>query len=73
MAKKETYLTCTDANIFEGMTSISAIISNYERNVNSPRTIVRVFVDKNKTRSKARELEFLRKKSIAADVHTKEI
>ena len=63
MAKKETYLTCSDANIFEGMTSISAIISNCERNANPKRTIVRVLVDKTKTQSKARELAFLRKKS----------
>ena len=63
MAKKETYLTCTDANIFEGMTSISAIISSCERNMNPQRTIVRVLVDKTKTQSKARELAFLRKKS----------
>ena len=27
MAKKETYLTCSDGNVFEGMTSIRAIIN----------------------------------------------
>ena len=61
MAKKETYLTCPDSNIFEGMTSISAILNNYEQNSNKKRTIVRVLVDRNKTDSKARELSFLRK------------
>ncbi len=64
MAKKETYLTCTDGNIFEGMTSISAIIKNCEQNVNSPRKIIRILVDKAKALNKTRELAFLRKKSI---------
>ena len=58
MAKKETYLTCADTNVFEGMTSISAIIQNYEQNMNDARTIVRVLLDKEKIHSKARELAF---------------
>lgn len=62
MVKKETYLTCPDHNIFEGMTSISSILYNWEHESGrSKRTIVRVFFDKTKTRSKARELSYLRK------------
>lgn len=63
MAKKETYLTCADTNVFEGMTSISAIIQNCEQNLNDAGTIVRVLLDKEKIHSKARELAFLQKKS----------
>lgn len=63
MTKKETYLTCPNINIFEGMTSISAIIQNYEQSKNRKRTIVRVLVDRQKAKCKARELAFLRKKS----------
>lgn len=61
MAKKETYLTCPDSNIFEGMTSISAILNNYEQKTNKKRTIVRVLVDETKAANKTRELSFLRK------------
>ena len=63
MVKKETYLTCPDTNIFEGMTSISAILNKYEQNSNERRTIVRVLFDKEKTNSKSRELAFLQRKS----------
>lgn len=61
MVKKETYLTCPDPNIFEGMTSISSILNKYEQNPNKKRTIVRVLFDRKKEASKARELAFLRK------------
>lgn len=62
MAKKETYLTCPDHNIFEGMTSISSILYNWENQTSQrKRTIVRVLFDESKARSKARELSFLRK------------
>ena len=61
MIKKETYLTCPDSNIFEGMTSISAILNKCEQNVNCPRTIVRVLVDEKKVKSKWREVSFLQK------------
>ena len=61
MVKKETYLTCPNPNIFEGITSISAILNKYEQNANSKRTIVRVLFDRNKASSKSRELSFLRK------------
>lgn len=63
MAKKETYLTCPDLNVFEGMTSISAIFKNYEQGVNK-RTVVRVLVDQDKISSKSRELAFLKKMSL---------
>ena len=63
MAKKETYLTCPDACVFEGMTSISAILNNYEQNTNRKRTIVCILFDKNKVKNKARELDFLQKKA----------
>lgn len=59
--KKETYLTCPDSTIFEGMTSISAILKNYEQNANKARTIVRVLVDKKRAASKSREVSFLQK------------
>lgn len=63
MAKKETYLTCPNTNIFEGMTSISAILNKYEQNINNSRTIVRILFDEAKTVSKSRELAFLQRKS----------
>ncbi len=63
MAKKETYLTCSNPNIFEGMTSISAIICNCEQNSNNSRKIIRVLFDKTKIQSKSRELSFLRRKA----------
>jgi len=63
MVKKETYLTCADGNVFEGMTSISAIISKYEQNENAPRRINKILFDKKKIDSKARELSFLKNKA----------
>ena len=64
MAKKETYLQCPDVNVFEGMTSISAILGNYEQNVTTKRTIVRVLFDQSKVNSKGRELAFLKKMAL---------
>ena len=61
MIKKETYLTCPDSNIFEGMTSISAILNKCEQNANRARTVVRVLVDEKKAHSKAKEIFFLKK------------
>lgn len=63
MTKKETYLTCTNGNIFEGMTSISAIIAKREQNINESRIIHKILFDKSKMKSKSRELSFLRNKS----------
>ena len=63
MVKKETYLTCPNTNIFEGMTSISAILNKCEQNINESRTIVRILFDEAKKVSKSRELAFLQRKS----------
>ncbi len=63
MIKKETYLTCRDGNIFEGMTSISAIIQKNEEDVLYARKILRVLFDASKIKSKQRELAFLKTKA----------
>ncbi len=63
MIKKETYLTCADGNIFEGMTSISAIIQKNEEKAVNVRKILRVLFDGAKAKSKQRELDFLKRKS----------
>ncbi len=63
MIKKETYITCSDGNIFEGMTSLSAIIQNAEENPQNARKITRVLIDKSKIKSKQREIAFLKRKS----------
>lgn len=63
MAKKETYLTCPDGNIYEGMTSISAIISKCIERSNCEK-INKVVVDEDKIKSKSREISFLKHKSI---------
>jgi len=62
MAKKETYLTCSDGNIFEGMTSISAIIKKYEES-DICQKINKVIIDEAKIKSKSREIAFLKRKS----------
>ena len=51
MVKKETYLTCSDGNIFEGMTSISAIIKKHEKSSDRQK-INKVIVDKAKIKYK---------------------
>lgn len=63
MAKKETYITCEDGNLFEGMTSLSAIIQNAEDCPSNSRKILRVLIDENKVKTKEREIAFLRRKS----------
>ncbi len=63
MIKKETYLTCSNGNIFEGMTSLSAIIQKNEENDSEARKIIRVLFDGSKAKSKQRELDFLKRKS----------
>jgi len=63
MIKKETYLTCSDGNIFEGMTSLSAIIQKWEDGHPNARKIHRVLFDVSREKSKQRELDFLRKKA----------
>ena len=62
MAKKETYLTCSDGNVFEGMTSISAIIKKCEE-IGDCQKINKVIVDEAKIKSKSREIAFLKHKS----------
>lgn len=63
MIKKETYLTCLDGNIFEGMTSLSAILQKNEEKDAHARKIHRVLFDASKVKSKSRELDFLKKKA----------
>lgn len=63
MTKKETYLTCDYPNVYEGMTSISALIKRCELSNDICEKINKVMVDKAKIKSKARELSFLRQKS----------
>ncbi len=63
MVKKETYITCPDGNIFEGMTSLSAIIQNFEENPKNARKIIRVLIDRSKLKSKQREIAFLKRKA----------
>ena len=62
MTKKETYITCYDGNIYEGMTSISAVIKKCEENEECQK-INKVVVDRSKMQSKSRELDFLRRKA----------
>lgn len=62
MIKKETYLNCSDPNIYEGITSISAIIRKCEKNGNCQK-INKVIIDNKKIKSKSREIEFLKRKS----------
>ena len=63
MVKKETYITCSNGNVYEGMTSISAIIKKCEEKGDCQK-INKVLIDKNKLKSKSREIAFLRRKSI---------
>lgn len=55
---KESY-KLQNSNVFEGMTSISALI-NAIKNQKNDRKIIKVLFDKSKIRSKAPELSFLR-------------
>ena len=54
----DTSLSTMDYDIFEGMTSISAVINSIIRG-SSNRTIVKILFDKSRARQKARELKFL--------------
>lgn len=63
MIKKETYLTCQNPNVFEGMTSISAIIKNNISSPDTARKIEKILYNKAKEKSKAKELTFLRQKA----------
>ena len=48
------------SNVFEGMTSISALLSS---NVNNDRKIIKILYNEKKAPSKRREFDFLRHKS----------
>lgn len=63
MSKKETYLTCDYPNVYEGMTSISALIKRCEASCDLCEKINKVMVDKNKVKNKSREIAFLKRKS----------
>lgn len=63
MIKKETE-KFSKSNIFEGMSSISALIKGIESGVND-RRIVRVLFDQTKVKSKYAELRFLKSKADA--------
>lgn len=63
MSKKETYLTCDYPNVYEGMTSISALIKRCELSNNICEKINKVMVDKTKIKNKSHELSFLKRKS----------
>ena len=62
MSKKE-ISKFESSNIFEGMTSISALIKGFENNV-TDRKIEKILFDRSKIKSKSHELSFLKAKSI---------
>ena len=62
MSKKE-ISKFESSNIFEGMTSISALIKGFENNI-TDRKIEKILFDKSKIKSKYHELSFLKAKSI---------
>ena len=62
MSKKE-ISKFESSNIFEGMTSISALIKGFENNI-TDRKIKKILFDKSKIKSKSHELSFLKAKSI---------
>ena len=59
MIKEETRFA--ESTIFEGMTSIRAIIDNLKENKENARKISKILFDKNKQKSKYKELGYLRK------------
>lgn len=67
MQKKETE-KFYDSELLEGMSSISALIKAMERDSSSNnRKILKILIDENKKRSKAREIGFLKAKSSQLD------
>lgn len=52
-----------DSTVFEGMTSIRAILDNLKENKPNSRQIQKILVDKKKLKSKAKEIGYLRKMS----------
>lgn len=61
MTKKESS-KFNNSNIFEGMTSISALIKGFENGI-TDRHIEKILFDESKIKSKSRELSFLKAKS----------
>lgn len=59
MIKEETRFA--ESTVFEGMTSIRAIIDNLKENKQNARKISKILFDKNKQKSKYKELGYLRK------------
>ena len=55
-------LSTENFDIFEGMTSISAVIKSIQKDLRD-RTIVKILYDKDRTLQKSRELSFLKKKA----------
>ena len=55
-------LSTDNFDIFEGMTSISAVIKSIQQNLRG-RTITKILYDKDRTVQKSRELSFLKKKA----------
>lgn len=55
-------LSTGNFDIFEGMTSISAVIKSIQQNLRN-RTIVKILYDQERTQQKSRELAFLKKKA----------
>ncbi len=63
MSKKETYLTCDYPNVYEGMTSISALIKRCEASNDICEKINKVMIDKDRIKNKSHEISFLKRKS----------
>ena len=59
MIKEETRFK--ESTIFEGMTSIRAILDNLKENKPNARKIEKILYDKDKLKSKAKEIGYLKK------------
>lgn len=61
MIKEESRFKCS--TVFEGMTSIRAVLDNLKENKENARKIEKILIDKQKLTSKAKEIGYLRKMS----------
>ena len=61
MIKEESRFKCS--TVFEGMTSIRAVLDNLKENKENARRIEKILIDKQKLTSKAKEIGYLRKMS----------
>lgn len=61
MIKEE--LRHQNSTIFEGMTSIRAVLDNLKNNVENARTIEKILIDQEKLKTKAKEIGYLKKMS----------